>query len=183
MIRKMIVLVLFCAAASSAAADINRCVCDAKDAESMKVRECSLCGEADTQPADAAIFFLKDVSPRKPNRLLALPRKHGPGLHHIQDLSPKERTALWTAAIAKAKELWDGGWGLAYNGDNVRTQCHVHIHIGKLLKGIDTGRFIIVNGPAQIPPPTDGTGLWVHPAGKRLHVHLKEQTCETVLLR
>jgi hypothetical protein len=32
--------------------------------------------------------------------------------------------------------------------------------------------------------PKDGTGLWVHPVqGGKLHVHLNEQICETVLLR
>ena len=36
---------------------------------------------------------------------------------------------------------------------------------------------------ADIPVPKDGTGLWIHPAGDRLKVHLNEQICETVLLR
>ena len=161
----------------------QKCACDAKDAESLKARECSLCVEAEKQPGEEAIFFLKDVSPRKPNRMLALPRKHSPGMHRLRDLSPKERAALWNAAIGKSKELWGDGWGVAYNGDKVRTQCHVHIHIGKLMKGVETGKFVTVDRAAQIPAPLDGTGLWVHPAGKRIHVHLGEQTCETVLLR
>jgi hypothetical protein len=53
--------------------------------------------------------------------------------------------------------------------------------IGKL-KGA-TDRFIVVSGPERIPVPKDGTGLWIHPAGKKLHVHLGEQTTETVLFR
>ena len=168
---------------AGALAAADRCACDPREAESMKARECSLCVEAEKRPAGEAIFFLKDVSPRKPNRLLALPRKHGPGIHHIHDLTPPERLALWRAAIAKSKELWGEDWGLAYNGDNVRTQCHVHIHIGKMMKGVETGKFVVVDGAAQIPSPRDGTGMWIHPAGRQLHVHIGEQTCETVLLR
>ena len=102
----------------------------------------------------------------------------------LDTMSEADRTALWTAAIAKAKEMWGDKWGLAYNGNASRTQCHAHIHIGKLLDGIETDNFVVVAGPAQIPVPRDGMGLWVHPVeGGKLHVHLGEQICETVLLR
>lgn len=157
------------------------CDCDPARPDTMKERPCSLCGEAEKQSA-GEVFFLKDASPRKPNRWLALPRRHAPEKHHLHEMTPQQRTVLWTAAIAKAKELWGDEWGLAYNGAEVRTQCHGHIHIGKLLKGIETDRFVVVNGPAQIPmKPLEG--VWVHPAGTKLHVHLGEQTTETVLLR
>ena len=52
----------------------------------MKRRQCSLCREAEKQPADQSIFFLKDINPRKPNRWLALPRAHFGGLHHLHDM-------------------------------------------------------------------------------------------------
>jgi hypothetical protein len=55
--------------------------------------------------------------------------------------------------------------------------------VGKLLNGIETPRFVVVKGPAQIPVPAGGSGIWVHPAGAKLHVHLNEQITETVLLR
>jgi diadenosine tetraphosphate (Ap4A) HIT family hydrolase len=159
------------------------CACDAANRETLEQRQCSLCNEAEKQDAGVEFFYLKDISPRKPNRWLALPRQHGTAAHHLHDLPAQTRTKLWTAAIAKARELWGDGWGLAYNGEKVRTQCHLHIHIGKLLQGVerDTG-FIVVDKPSQIPAP-QGEGLWVHPVGKRLHVHLHEQTTETVLLR
>jgi diadenosine tetraphosphate (Ap4A) HIT family hydrolase len=129
------------------------------------------------------VFILKDISPRKPNRYLALPRKHGSALHHLHDMTKDERTQLWAAAIAKAKELWGEEWGVAYNGEQVRTQCHTHIHIGKILKGIETKNFIVIRHPSQIPAPP-GEGLWIHGDGKgRMHVHLGEQTTETALLR
>ena len=165
------------------AADVSGCACDIAKPETLVERDCSLCREAEKQPADTTIFFLKDVNPRKPNRLLALPRAHGKAQHSFADMTPEQRLLLWSAAIEKAKLLWGDEWGLAVNGDIARTQCHAHIHIGKLLQGVETGRFVVVDGPAQIPVPTDGTGLWVHPEGARLHVHLAEQITETVLLR
>ena len=176
-----IVLLAVAATALQAATD---CACDPALAETMKVRQCSLCNEAERQPAEAEIFFLKDINPRKPNRWLALPKPHGSGLHHLHDLSPDVRTKLWTAAIAKAKELWgDQEWGVAYNGEKVRTQCHTHIHIGKRLQGIETTNFIVVSKPSEIPAP-EGEGLWIHPeANGKMHVHLGEQTTETTLLR
>jgi CDP-diacylglycerol pyrophosphatase len=176
--RLLLVFGVFAAALFGA----TECACDPAQPETMKPRQCSLCNEAEKQSESSEIFFLKDINPRKPNRWLALPRAHGSGLHHLHDLPVKLRTALWTAAIARAKELWDDDWGVAYNGEKVRTQCHTHVHIGKLLKGIETNRFIVVSDPSHIPAP-EGEGLWIHPSGKKLHVHLGEQTAETTLLR
>ncbi len=161
-----------------------RCNCDPARPETLAARECGLSREAEKQPPDAEVFFLRDTSPRKPNRWLALPRRHVEGSYSLTELTHQERTRLWAAAIKKGRELWGDQWGLAYNGDKVRTQCHLHIHIGKLLRGIETRKkLVVVSGPAQIPKPQDGEGIWVHPHGRRLHVHLGEQTCETVLLR
>jgi CDP-diacylglycerol pyrophosphatase len=159
------------------------CDCDPAKPETMEARQCSLCREAEKQPADATIFFLKDINPRKPNRWLALPRMHGSGPHPLHDLPADTRTALWTAAIDKAKSLWGEEWGVAYNGEKVRTQCHTHIHIGKFLPAseLDQG-FIVVHHPSEIPAPK-GEGLWIHPVGDGMHVHLGEQTTEFVLLR
>ena len=167
-----------------ALADVTHCACDLANPETMGARECGLCKEAEKQPGDAPVFFLKDTNPRKPNRWLALPRAHGKGGDSFAEMTPAQRTALWSAAIAKARELWGEQWGLAYNGDLARTQCHAHVHIGKLLQGVETDNFVVVAGPAGIPVPKEGTGLWVHPVeGGKLHVHLNEQICETVLLR
>lgn len=164
--------------------DVAGCACDPARPETMEARQCGLCREAEKQPADAQYFFLKDNNPRKPNRWLILPRAHGyDGERPLAKLSPAERTRMWKAAIARARELWGEEWGLAINGDRVRTQCHAHIHIGRLLKGVETGQLIVVSGPAGIPVPKDDTGLWIHPSGRKLHVHLGEQTTETVLFR
>jgi hypothetical protein len=166
-----------------AAPEPSRCNCDPARPATMEARECSLCREAEKQPREIGVFFLKDNNPRKPNRWLVLRRAHDTGMHSLVDVPLEERTRLWTAAIAKARELWGDEWGLAYNGDLVRTQCHLHIHMGKLIKGIETAKVVVVDGPAEIPAPQDGTGLWIHAHGNRLHVHLGEQTCETVLFR
>jgi len=168
--------------AGAAIAAPIECACDAGNPAALAIRQCGLCKEAEAQPADAKIFFLKDINPRKPNRWLALPRPHGTANHELHEMSAAERTGLWTAAIGKAKELWGAEWGVAYNGAEVRTQCHAHIHIGKLLKGIETGKFIVVAKPSQIPA-RPGEGIWIHPSGTGMHVHVGEQTTETVLLR
>ena len=180
--RRLPILLVLCLAAPLGA-DVTNCACDITKPETMEARECALCREAEKQPAEPAIFFLKDTNPRKPNRLLALPRFHGKGQDALADMTPAQRLLLWSATVEKAQSLWGAEWGLAVNGETARTQCHAHIHIGKLLEGIETARFVVVDGPAQIPIPEAGTGLWVHPEGSRLHVHLGEQITETVLLR
>ena len=163
-------------------ADISTCACDPEKPETLTVRQCSLCVEAEKQPAGIAVFFLKDANPSKPNRWLALPRVHGPGGHPLSGLTAEQRTELFQAAIEKAQSLWGDGWGIAYNGDEKRTQCHAHLHIGKLLDGNENDNAVTIGSVAEIPAP-ERTGLWMHPLGKQLHVHLGEQVNETRLMR
>jgi len=140
----------------------------------MAQRCCSLCAVAEQQPAYMNVFFLKDSNPTKPNRILALPRAHGPGEHLLSLLSVETRVELWSAAIARAQEAWGNKWGIAMNGVKNRTQCHTHLHIGKLLDNNEQEKFIVVNGPEDIPVPPDGSGIFVHPAGGKLHVHFED---------
>ncbi|HBY61619.1 MAG TPA: hypothetical protein DEH78_17495 [Solibacterales bacterium] len=177
--RWALLFLLLVAGGAGARADVSGCACDPAQPETMKRRECGLCREAENQQGEG-VFFLKDINPRKPNRWLALPKRHIPGHHAMKDLTKEERAELWAAAIQKARELWGDEWGLAYNSDRVRTQCHTHIHIGKLLKGLAPGKTMIVNGPADIPALD---GIWVHPKGKKLVVHYGEGITETALLR
>lgn len=180
-LRLLAVGILFAAASF---ADMSKCACDASDPARLAARECGLCREAEKQAAEPAVFFVKDINPRKPNRWLAVTRGHFEGSEPLTAMSATERTALWTAAFAKAKELWGDKWGIAFNGDGMRTQCHAHVHIGKLLDGVEMDNFVVVDGPAAIPVPRDGSGLWIHPVeGGKVHVHLGEQITETVLLR
>ena len=74
--------------------------------------------------------------------------------------------------IAKANEIWPNEtWGIALNSTTKRSQCHIHVHIGKLMAGIVDENFVVVSGPAEIPVPPDGDGVWIHPLNGRLHVH------------
>ncbi len=166
-------------------ADVRQCACDPATPETLTARECSLCNEADRHTGDGDIFFLKDNNPRKPNRWLALPRTHAAGSHPLHALPQQIQIKLWTEAIAKAQDLWGPtDWGIAYNGEINRTQCHGHVHIGKLLKGLAPGKYKDVSGPAAIRLIKDGSGVWIHPIpGGKLRVHFGEGITETVLLR
>lgn len=157
------------------------CPCNPQQPETLKERVCSLCAEVEKYPPSVPVIFVQDISPRKPDRWLALPRPHSPGMHQLAALSPDERTELWREAIAKGKELWGDHWGLAYNAEILHTQCHVHVHIGKLIDGVEWGDFKVVDGPEDIPLP-GSSGLWIHPVDGKLHVHIEPVT-ENVLLR
>jgi diadenosine tetraphosphate (Ap4A) HIT family hydrolase len=160
----------------------TQCGCDVKLPETLNTRQCSLTKLTEEQPPGVSVFFVPDANPKKPNRLLALPREQAVGMQRFANLTPEAQLALWTKTIEKAKEKWGDKWGIAYNGDNVRTQCHVHIHIGQLIEGVEAGEFLVVDGPGQIPTPGKD-GYWIHPVNGKLHVHTGEQICETVLLR
>ena len=162
---------------------MSLCACDAAKPETLEAKECGLCRLAEMEPAEPFVFFVKDTSPTKPNRWLALPRVHGKRGDPLKDMTAEQRFQLWTAAIEKAKSLWGGDWGVAMNGLTSRTQCHAHLHIGKLLDGMETQQFVVVDGVRDIPAPQDDSGIWVHPAGGKLHVHLGQSATETVLLR
>jgi hypothetical protein len=184
MTRMIRVGVLAAAAATAGLADVTGCGCDPGKPETMSSRECSLCREADKQPADAEVFYLKDINPRKPSRWLALPRAHAAVGHPMHELPRELQTRIWKAGIRKGIELWGRkDWGLAYNGEKNRTQCHTHIHIGKLLRGLAPGKYVDVARPEDIVVPADGTGVWVHPVGRKLRVHYGEGITETALVR
>ena len=163
--------------------DVRDCVCDLASPAIAETKGCSLCIEAQKQPADNPVFIVRDNDPTKPNRWLVLPRAHYDGANPLARMTAPERLALWNAAIAKGKEVWGDSWAVALNGDIARRQCHAHIHVGKLLEGKETETGVTIDGPAQLPAISDGTGLWFHPAGNRLHVHTGEQINETVLMR
>jgi len=174
----------FCAlTALSIHADVRDCVCTLTNPTIAETRGCSLCIEAARQPADHAIFLVRDSDPTKPNRWLVLPRAPYDGSNPLARMTAPERLALWTAAIAKAKETWGDSWAVAMNGDIARRQCHAHVHVGKLLEGKETETGVFIDNPSQLPAISDGTGLWFHPAGNRLHLHTGEQITETVLMR
>lgn len=161
-------------------AEIHNCACEAAKPETLELRECSLDRAVRDDAAAAPYLFLKDVNPTKPNRVVALPRSN---VVRLGDLSPEQRAAFWRACIAKAAALWGDDWGVAMNGEKARTQCHLHVHIGKLKPEAEQEGAVVVDGPADIPLPEADTGLWVHAVGAKLHVHAGQQINETVLIR
>jgi len=163
-------------------ADVSQCACDVTKPETLKARECSLCVEAEKHPASPEFFVLKDINPRKPNRWLVLPRSHGGGPHALHEMPMKERTRLWHFAIAAARERLGEEWGLAYNGWKVRTQCHMHLHVGKFIPAAENSKFRLVSRVEDFPAPQDG-GAWIHPVKGGFHVHEGEEIMETVLVR
>ena len=164
-------------------ADVRTCVCDLGRPETMAARECSLCRAAEEQPAEPQFFVLRDASPNKPHRWLAMPRFHGKNPQDLAQMTPEQRTAYWSLAIAKARELWGDQWGLAVNNLERRSQCHMHIHIGKLRENAEDDQFTTVASPADIPLPREGDGLWVHAAGAAFHAHWGNGSPELLLER
>ncbi len=166
-----------------AAGDVRGCECNLSDPESMKKRECSLCREAELQPAGVEFFVLRDANPRKPNRWLVMPKAHSPGPHPLHMLSRSGRTRLWTYAIAEAKKRFGNEeWGVAYNGDKVRTQCHLHVHIGRFIAAAENSKFKLVRRIEDFPTPAEG-GVLIHPVRGGYHVLTGEDIMETALVR
>ena len=60
--RLLLVAILLISVANAAVT----CACDPEKPETMEMRQCSLCREAEKHSADERIFFLKDINPRKP---------------------------------------------------------------------------------------------------------------------
>jgi len=162
-------------------ADVRNCQCDVAVPATLEARECSLCKEVEKYPADIPYVFVRDTNPNKPNRWLVLPRFHGKRPQQLLEMTPEQRTGYWRAAFVKARELWGEEWGIAFNSTERRTQCHMHMHIGKLLPGQEDDRFVVVDGPESIPVPHEGDGMWVHPVSGRYHVHNGEPAGELKL--
>jgi CDP-diacylglycerol pyrophosphatase len=185
---------------SSAQEDDNwLCPCDHSRYEMLAYPMCSLCWEAEMQPPDVAYFFLKDIDPLKPNRWLILPTAHTRGMQSLSDLSAADSRIFWAAAVEKAQAMWGKQWGIAVNGNDGRTQCHAHAHIGKLLDGTEDSYYlfkagwapgpgkapITLKGPEEIKAPANGESFWIHPLGDGLHLHIEDRqaSAEFVLMR
>jgi diadenosine tetraphosphate (Ap4A) HIT family hydrolase len=126
---------------------------------------------AERQPLEPAFFTIRDASPNKPDRWLALPRFHGQSPQELSAMTAEQRTRYWTVAIAKANQVWGDAWGIAVNSLERRSQCHMHMHIGKLKSGAEDGQFVVVSGPGEIPLPRPNDGIWIHPVLGKFHAH------------
>ncbi len=159
-------------------ADIRGCICDPSRPDTMQARECALTSAA--AQADSPVLFVKDANPTKPNRWLAIPHALQ---HTLADMTPPERARFWNAAIEKARATWGGDWGIAINSEARRSQCQLHAHIGKLLDTADRSGGTLVDRVEDIPVPGPDLGIWIHPEGTRLRVHLDQAAPEPFLLR
>ncbi len=163
------------------AGSMAECTCDAAQPATLLRHECSLCAVAEKNASGPDYFVIRDASPAKPNRWLALPRFHTTQPEELSRMQPEQRAAFWQFAIAKARELWGNRWGLAVNSIERRTQCHSHIHIGRLLDGTEDKNFVFVQRPDQFPLPRPKEGLWVHPVPGGYHVHWGNAAPEVLL--
>ena len=164
-------------------ADVRGCDCNLSDPGSMQKRECGLCREAEGQPAGVEFFAVRDINPRKPNRWVIMPKAHMPGSHPLHMMPKPDRDRLWNFAIAEAKKHFaEGEWGIAYNGDKVRTQCHLHVHAGKFIPAAENSKFKFVRRVEQFPAPSEG-GILIHPVKNGFHVLTGEDIMETALVR
>jgi hypothetical protein len=157
------------------------CPCDHARPETLAARVCSLCKEADARSTE--FFFLKDINPHKPHRYLALPKAHDSELQAVGTMDADERERYWRVAIAKAEELYPGGWGLASNGHLFRTQCHAHLHMGPLSPDADDAGGTLYGAPKDFPRTEPDQGVWVHPKDGRYCLHLDRALAEVVLER
>ena len=157
------------------------CPCDHSRHESLRARVCGLCETAERE--QSRVVLLKDISPDKPSRHLALPKAHGAGFQSTAHIPDRMRAEVWREAARRAEELYPGNWGVAQNGQFFRTQCHAHLHIGPLSPGVeDCGgqpylRF------EDFPNVGPERGIWMHPKEGAYCVHLDRDLAEAVLLR
>jgi hypothetical protein len=172
---------LLMAPGASSVAGMADCACDAAQTATLARHECSLCAVAEQHASGPDYFAIRDASPAKPNRWLALTRFHAKQPEELAGIEAGRRADYWKFAIEKARELWGERWGLAVNSVERRTQCHMHIHIGRLVEGVEDRNFVVVKSPDQIPLPRPRDGIWVHPAPGGFHVHWGNQAPELLL--
>jgi len=98
-------------------------------------------------------------------------------------MDPAARTRLWKRAIEEAQARFPyGAWGVAYNAETVRTQCHLHVHVGRFIPAAENSHFRLVRRVEDFPAPSEG-GILIHPVGRLYHVHTGEDIMETALVR
>lgn len=140
--------------------------------------ECSLCNEAVRRRPEhgSSTIVIKDRNVCK-GRWLALPQEHrGPCIQTLPTVSPQARRDLGRTAIAKALAEFGPGFGLAINPSAERSQCHLHVHIGRLRPNVACSAVMAsVSSPDEVFAAATDQGVWVHAAGGGYHVHTSER--------
>lgn len=149
------------------------CDCDHSRPESLADRNCALCRVVEAR--EGGLLLVKDIDPEKPNRWLALPRRHAAATRQsITDLSGDERRELAAFSVREAERLFPGRWALAVNPAAERSQCHLHVHLGpRRDDALCTNAGIHVGEPGRILDAVASDGsVWAHPEpGGGYHVH------------
>ena len=139
--------------------------------------------EAEKHPKDVEFFVLKDVNPRKPNRWAGAAegarRRAAP---HSPTAGGRPAAAVEVRRPGGEREISARNGRSPTNGSEVRTQCHLHIHVGRFIRAAENSKFRIVKRPEDFPGP-ELTGVWIHPVPGGYHVHEDEQIMETALVR
>lgn len=82
---------------------------------------------------DELIFVIRDIQPRAPVHLLAVPKTHIANAQHIQPEHGPTLAALYHAAhvAARTEGIYDSGYRCAFNvlGDAGMTIHHLHLHV------------------------------------------------------
>ncbi len=100
----------------------------------------------------------------------------------MHEMGKAEQVRFWKFAVAEAHKRFGDEWGIAYNGWKVRTQCHMHVHIGRLIKAAKVAKFQFVKRVQDFPAPEE-SGVWIYPVPGGFRVHTGEQITETALVR
>lgn len=82
---------------------------------------------------DDAVFVIRDINPRAPTHLLAIPKRHIADARHIAagDGDTLARLIMAARACAEAEGILESGYRLAFNvGDDAgMTIDHLHMHV------------------------------------------------------
>ena len=82
---------------------------------------------------DEHIFVIKDINPQAPIHLLAIPKKHFPAIHMVEEDDQLLFTHLNAAIrqVLHSKKIADKGYRLVINSGETAGQSvdHIHVHI------------------------------------------------------
>ena len=131
--------------------------------ETLEARQCGLCREAEKQPRRRQSFLSQGCQSQQAESLAgaaAIAR----AVHRI--IERRTACGLLAAAVEKAKALFGDEWAIAYNAPSVQTQCHVHLHIGKLIPGVETEPVLHRDEDRRYPGASQRRRVLDSPAGQ-----------------
>ncbi|MBU2499873.1 histidine triad nucleotide-binding protein [bacterium] len=83
--------------------------------------------------SDDSFVAFRDIDPKAPTHILVIPRRHVPGLDHLEsaDVELVGRLLVTAAGIAASEGLTERGYRFVINcgEDGGQTVGHLHLHI------------------------------------------------------